>query len=145
MITPESRAKTQVCIVADFIRTQGDLSLLRNLWSRISSFTDHQASLCNFDWGEEHLTVSFIPVLQYSALPVSAFYSEVCSFSGNLSTHFHLCHGRHSGPSDCRTVLWHRVRGQWPESVLDGSLLETTKSVSRAYLPEWTSSLWDQW
>ena len=63
MITPESRAKTQLCIVADFIRTQGDLSLLRNLWSRISSFTDHQASLCDFDWGEEHLTVSFIPVL----------------------------------------------------------------------------------
>ena len=58
MITPESRAKTQLCIVADFIQTQGDSSLLRNLWPRISSFTDHQASLCNFDWGEEHLTVS---------------------------------------------------------------------------------------
>ena len=63
MITPESRAKTQLCIVADFIQTQGDLSLLRNLWSRISSFTDHQASLCDFDWGEEHLTVSFISIL----------------------------------------------------------------------------------
>ena len=60
MITPESRAKTQLCIVADFIRTQGDLSLLRNLWSRISSFTDHQASFCDFDWGKNILLlVSF--------------------------------------------------------------------------------------
>ena len=58
LVTPEARAKTQICIVADFIKTQGDLSLLRNLWARVSSFTNYQASLCDFDWGEERLTVS---------------------------------------------------------------------------------------
>ena len=58
LITPEARAKTQIFIVAYFIKTQGDLSLLRNLWARISSFTNYQASLFDFDWGEERLTVS---------------------------------------------------------------------------------------
>ena len=58
LVTPEARDKTQICFVADFIKTQGDLSLLRNLWARVSSFTNYQASLCDFDWGEERLTVS---------------------------------------------------------------------------------------
>ena len=58
LVTPEARAKTQICIVTDFIKTQGDLSLIRNLWARVSSFTNYQASLCDFDWGEERLTVS---------------------------------------------------------------------------------------
>ena len=52
LVTPEARAKTQICIVADFIKTQGDLSLLRNLWARDSSFANYQASLCDFDWGK---------------------------------------------------------------------------------------------
>ena len=57
LVTPESRAKTQLRIVGDFIQRQGDLSVLRSLWSSISSLTDHQASLCDFDWGDERMTV----------------------------------------------------------------------------------------
>ena len=53
---PESRSRTQLRIVADFLGTQGDFSVLRNLWARLSSLTDHQAS--DFDWGEEHMTVN---------------------------------------------------------------------------------------
>ena len=60
-ITPESRARTQLNIVSDFLQTQGDLCKLRNLCARISSFTDHQAALCDFDWGEERLSVSISP------------------------------------------------------------------------------------
>ena len=62
LVTPDSRAKTEICIISDYIQTHGDLSLLRNLWARISSFTNYQATLCDFDWGEEHLTVSIIHV-----------------------------------------------------------------------------------
>ena len=58
LVTPESRAKMQLSIVGDFLQTQGDLSVLRSFWARISSYTDYQASLCDFDWTEEHITVS---------------------------------------------------------------------------------------
>ena len=58
-VPPESRARTQLCMAADFIQSQGDLSIPRNVWSRISSFIDHQATVCVFDWGGERLTVSF--------------------------------------------------------------------------------------
>ena len=62
LITPESRARTQLNIVSDFLQTEGDLGTLRNLWARISSFTDHQAALCDFDWGEERVSVSNFPI-----------------------------------------------------------------------------------
>ena len=39
LVTPESRAKTQLRIVGDFIQRQGDFSILRSLWSNISSLT----------------------------------------------------------------------------------------------------------
>ena len=58
LVTPESRARTQLCMVADFIQHHGDIAILRNMWAKISSFTDHQAALCDFDWGEERMTVS---------------------------------------------------------------------------------------
>ena len=58
LVTPEARAKTQLCLIGDFIKTQGDLMILRNLWSRMGSFTNHQATFNDFDWGEERLTVS---------------------------------------------------------------------------------------
>ena len=58
LVTPESRARTQLCMVADFIQHHGDIAILRNMWAEISSFTDHQAALCDFDWGEERMTVS---------------------------------------------------------------------------------------
>ena len=58
LITPESRLRTQLRIVADFLEPQGNFSVLRNLLSRLSSLTDHQAVLCDFDSGENHMTVS---------------------------------------------------------------------------------------
>ena len=58
LITPESRARTQLSMVADFIQSHGDIAILRSMWAKISSFTDHQASLCDFDWGEDRMTLS---------------------------------------------------------------------------------------
>ena len=60
LVTPESRARTQLSMVADFIQSYGDITILRSMWAKISSITDHQASLCDFDWGEERMTVSVI-------------------------------------------------------------------------------------
>ena len=59
LVTPESLARTQFSIVGDFLKTQRDFSVLRGSWARISSFTDHQASLSDFDW-EKHISVCFI-------------------------------------------------------------------------------------
>ena len=64
IVTAESRAKTQLCLVGDFIKTHGDLMILRNLWSRMGSFTNHQGAITDFDWGEERLTVGAIPHTQ---------------------------------------------------------------------------------
>ena len=57
------RARTQLSMVADFIQSHGDIAILRSMWAKISSITDHQASLCDFDWGEERMTVSIICLL----------------------------------------------------------------------------------
>ena len=70
LITPEARAKTQVSMVADFIKDQSNLSLLRSLWARVSSFTNYQATLCDFDWGEERLSVSLTPLGFSTGSPV---------------------------------------------------------------------------
>ena len=59
LVTPLSRSKTQICLVGDFQR-QGDLTVLRNLWSRVGSFTDYQAAFHDFDWSEERIKVSII-------------------------------------------------------------------------------------
>ena len=62
LITPESRARTQLSMVADFIQSHGDIAILRSIWAQISSFTDHQASLCDFDcrMGDDRMTVSIV-------------------------------------------------------------------------------------
>ena len=73
LITPESRARTQLGMVADFIQNHGDIAILRSMWAKISSITDHQASLCDFDWGEERMT-----------LRILFLYIRISSFSGWL-------------------------------------------------------------
>ena len=60
VVTPESRSRTQLCLIGDFIHTHGNLSVLRNLWARVGSYTNHQAAFCDFDWSEERLSVSTI-------------------------------------------------------------------------------------
>ena len=58
LVTPASRAKTQIHLVGDFVQHQGDLSVLRRMWSQVGSLTNYQASYCDFDWGEERISVS---------------------------------------------------------------------------------------
>ena len=62
LVTPDSRARTQLCVTADFFQSHGDLLLLRNLWARVSSYIDFQAALCDFDWSAERFSVSIILV-----------------------------------------------------------------------------------
>ena len=65
LVSPDSRAKTQLSVTADYLHSQGDLLLLRNLWARVSSYTNFQATLCDFDWSEERFTVSVISIVWY--------------------------------------------------------------------------------
>ena len=61
LVTPDSRAKTQLYVTADYLQSNGDLQLLRNVLARVSSYTNFRAELCDdFDWSAERLTVSFI-------------------------------------------------------------------------------------
>ena len=57
LVTPASRAKTQIHLIGDFVQTHGDLGVLRRLWAQIGSLTNYQTSYCDFDWGEERISV----------------------------------------------------------------------------------------
>ena len=58
IVTPLSRVKIQICLIGEFVSKQEDISLLRSLWAQTGSFTNFQATYCNFDWSEERITVS---------------------------------------------------------------------------------------
>ena len=60
LVTSESRAKTQLCLVGDFVKTQGDLMVVRKLSSRMGSFNNHQATVTDFDWWKVRMKVSII-------------------------------------------------------------------------------------
>ena len=64
LVTQEARVKTQLCLVGDFIKTLGDLSVLRNMWARMGAFTNHQATVCDFDSSEERMSVSIFLVIR---------------------------------------------------------------------------------
>ena len=96
LLTPESRARTQLSMVADFIQSHGDIAILRSMWAKISSFTDHQASLCDFDWGEDRMTVSiFCFPLPRVYLPSLSGYTLGFFLLGHIPTSLELCHERH--------------------------------------------------
>ena len=93
IVTPEARAKTQICIVADFSKTQGDIVVLRNLWSRVSSFTNYQAAQCDFDWREEKLAESSFHRTFANCFESVPKFTVLCL--GNPSTLLQPCHGGH--------------------------------------------------
>ena len=50
LVTPKS--PTKLSLVGDFVQTQDDLLVLRNLWSRVGSYTEHQSPFSEFNLGE---------------------------------------------------------------------------------------------
>ena len=56
-ITPQSRLRTQICLLGDFIQGSGDLALLQKLWSRVGSYTGFQSAFQDFNWNEDHIMV----------------------------------------------------------------------------------------
>ena len=69
LVTPDSQAKTQLCVTADYLQSNGDLQLLRNVLARVSSYTNFRAELCDFDWSEERFTVSIISTVWRNPSP----------------------------------------------------------------------------
>ena len=61
LVTPASRTKTQIHLIGDFVQQLVDLRRLRKLWAQIGSLTNYQTSYCDFDWGEERISVSRFP------------------------------------------------------------------------------------
>ena len=57
-VTPQSRLRTQICLVGDFVQSSGDLALLRKLWARAGNYTGYKAAFQDFDWSEDHIMVS---------------------------------------------------------------------------------------
>ena len=110
LLTPESRARTQLCLIGEYIPSHGDLSVLRNMWAKISSFTDYQAALCDFDWGEERVTVSTFPK-HLSVDNLNPVLSGVY-ISGDIPTFRQLCPARHCRTCSFGAILWFGIRGQ---------------------------------
>ena len=92
IVTPEAQAKSQICIVAALSRPKV-LSLLRNLWSRVSSFTNYQAALCDFDWEEESFKVSIFDWPFANCFELVLTITVLCL--GYLSTLLQPCRGGH--------------------------------------------------
>ena len=80
LVTPASRAKTQIHLVADFVQHQGDLSLLRRMWSQVGSLTNYQASYCDFDWSEERVSVSSFASFQLPRCNVNVRFNILIFF-----------------------------------------------------------------
>ena len=61
------RTSTLISLIGTFVPQDGNISLLRNLWTRVGMFTNHQALFSSFDWGPATLTVSRIFVYRINS------------------------------------------------------------------------------
>ena len=59
-ISPQSRLRTQICLLGDFVQSSGDLGLLRKLWARVGSYTEFRTAFQDFIWNEDHIMVRFL-------------------------------------------------------------------------------------
>ena len=80
LVTPASRAKTQIHLVADFVQHQGDISILRRMWSQVGSLTNYQASYCDFDRSEERVSVSSFATFQLPRCNVNIRFNILIFF-----------------------------------------------------------------
>ena len=55
------RLTTLISLIGSFVPYDGNLTLLQSLWTRVGSFTNHQALFSSFDWSSASLTVSYSP------------------------------------------------------------------------------------
>ena len=79
LVTPDSRAETQLCIVADYILRHGDIHLLCNLWSRIGSFTNHQPTFCDFEQSDfVFFRIGLIGCISFSDVTMYLFVVSLC-------------------------------------------------------------------
>ena len=54
----ESRVKTQMSVLGNYLRCYGDISTLRNFWRDIGVVVNHQSLFTDFDWSKERLSMS---------------------------------------------------------------------------------------
>ena len=54
----DSRAKIQISVLGNYLRSFGDISTLRNFWRDVGVIVNHQSLFTDFDWSKERLSVS---------------------------------------------------------------------------------------
>ena len=63
------RLTTLISLIGSFVPHDGNLALLQSLWTRVGSFTNHQALFSSFDWSSASLTVRYSPTWSSSLCP----------------------------------------------------------------------------
>ena len=82
LVTPQSRDRTQIHLIGDFIQRQGDIAVLRNLWSRVGSFTEYQAAFRDFDWSEDRIMVSIFCSSRFVISIRRYIHTYICKYPG---------------------------------------------------------------
>ena len=100
LVTSDAWPKTQLCIVADYVQTHGELSLIQKLWPRKQLSTNSTREL---------LKIGIIYTLR---LQLSKLHIKTSVFPGNVPALFHLYHGKQNQSSDLRTVFLY-LCGVW--------------------------------
>ena len=54
----DSRARIQISVLGNYLRSFGDISTLRNFWRDVGVIVNHQSLFTDFDWSKERLSVS---------------------------------------------------------------------------------------
>ena len=53
----ESRARIQVSVLGNYLRSHGDISTLRSFWRDVGAVVNYQSLFTDFDWGKDRLSV----------------------------------------------------------------------------------------
>ena len=54
----DNRARIQISVLGNYLRSFGDISTLRNFWRDVGVIVNHQSLFTDFDWSKERLSVS---------------------------------------------------------------------------------------
>ena len=53
----ENRARVQVSVLGNYLRSYGDIGMLRNFWRDVGVVVNHQSLFTDFNWSKERLSV----------------------------------------------------------------------------------------
>ena len=54
----ENRVRIQISVLGNYLRSQGDISILKSFWRDVGVIVNHQSLFTDFNWSKERLSVS---------------------------------------------------------------------------------------